>query len=556
MIWEILLKFGKAPGVRPEPIPIGPVTVFVGPNNSGKSKVLNEIEHRCYHGTGHTHDVIIENVRFRGITPGEVPTSIERLMVPPNRNEAVGAGNIILASRRQRVQVNRAELARVVEDPSINPAAFASWFLQHLTTKLDGPSRVGLVAPQPAGDLLVPEHSTLQVLFRDDVKRAQVRRIVHEAFGTYFVIDPSALGSLRIRLSAREPTNPTEERGIHQAAVDFHRAASPIELSSDGVKAFTGIITELVAGDPKILLIDEPEAFLHPALAFKLGQEISTTALNSDKKVFASTHSPTFVMGCIQSGAPVTIIRLTYRANVATARVLPSQEMLQLMRNPLLRSTGVLQGVFYEFVVVTESDTDRAFYQEINDRLLRSNPQSGIPNCLFINAQGKHSIHTILRPLRKLGIPAAAIYDVDALSEGGVPWTNILEASNIPEIARGGLANLRAAIKQAADASGRNIKREGGISVLQARDQEAAHNLLRQLADYGVFIIPGGELESWLRALGITGHGPSWLTAIFERMGDDPNAPGFIAPQAGDVWEFIAQVRQWLVNPNKQGIPS
>jgi hypothetical protein len=37
------------------------------------------------------------------------------------------------------------------------------------------------------------------------------------------------------------------------------------------------------------------------------------------------------------------------------------------MRNPLLRSTGVLSGLFYEFVIVTEADADRAFYQEIND---------------------------------------------------------------------------------------------------------------------------------------------------------------------------------------------
>jgi hypothetical protein len=38
----------------------------------------------------------------------------------------------------------------------------------------------------------------------------------------------------------------------------------------DGIKAFTGIVTAVIAGDPRILLVDEPEAFLHPALAFKL----------------------------------------------------------------------------------------------------------------------------------------------------------------------------------------------------------------------------------------------------------------------------------------------
>ena len=291
----------------------------------------------------------------------------------------------------------------------------------------------------------------------------------------------SSLGQFRVRLSDREPKSDMEERNIHAEGVAFHSKAMLIESASDGVKAFTGIIVELIAGDPRVLLIDEPEAFLHPSLASKLGYEISRAAVQSDKRVFASTHSPTFVMGCIQSGAPINIIRLTYRAGAATARVLPNEEILELMRNPLLRSTGVLNGLFYEFVVVTESDADRAFYQEINDRLLRFKPDWGIPNCLFLNAQGKHTVHTIIRPLRKLGIPAAGIVDVDVMKEGGVPWTNILDGANVPPINRGALATLRANIKTAIDATGRNMKRDGGIAILQPGDREAAENLFNQL---------------------------------------------------------------------------
>ena len=110
-------------------------------------------------------------------------------------------------------------------------------------------------------------------------------------------------------------------------------------------------------------------------------------------------------MGCIQSGAPINIVRLTYRDNIATARLLASKELLALMRNPLLRSTRVLDGLFYEFVVITEADADRAFYQEINERLLRFKPDWGIPNCLFLNAQNKQTVRTVLEPLRSLGIP-------------------------------------------------------------------------------------------------------------------------------------------------------
>jgi AAA domain, putative AbiEii toxin, Type IV TA system len=352
------------------------------------------------------------------------------------------------------------------------------------------------------------------------------------------------------------PSSTMEERGIHEDAVRFHAGALLIEQASDGVKAFTGMITETIAGDPAVLLIDEPEAFLHPSLAFKLGYEIARASLGSDKRLFVSTHSPNFVMGCIQSGAPVNIVRLTYRDSTATARVLPNQEILRLMRNPLLRSTGVLSGLFYEFVVVTEADADRAFYQEINERLQRYMPGLGIPNCLFINAQNKQTVRTIIRPLRDLGIPTVGIVDIDILKEGGSVWSSFLESAFIPEIERSTLSTARVKVKQRFDQTGKDMKRDGGIQLLAADDREAASNLLERLAEYGLFVVANGELESWLNNLGATGHSPAWLISVFEKMGDDPTNPTYLKPSDADVWAFLGSVRRWLTNPRRKGIPT
>ena len=421
---------------------------------------------------------------------------------------------------------------------------------------LDGRSRINLVDQQQAGDLQRAPQSSFQVLFASDEKRGEVRRIVHEAFGTYFVLDATNLGQLRIRLSEQEPTSALEERGIHSDAVEFQRRAQLIDFASDGVKAFTGMVVEINAGDPKVVLIDEPEAFLHPSLAFKLGLEVSGAALKTEKRVFVSTHSPDFLMGCIQSGAPINIIRLTYRGGTATARSLPSGEILKLMRNPLLRSTGVLSGLFYEFVVVTESDADRAFYQEINERLLRLKPEWGIPNCLFIHAQNKRTIRIVMQPLRKLGIPAAAIVDIDVLKEGGAVWADLLESAFVPPITRSSLATARAAIMQAMEGTGANMKRDGGLDILAGEHKEAAETLLQQLGEYGIFVVPGGELEAWLKGLGSSGHGPQWLIKTFEAMGDEPDSATYLKPSEGDVWGFMSCVRRWLLEPSRNGIPA
>jgi ABC-type cobalamin/Fe3+-siderophores transport system ATPase subunit len=556
MISEFRLKFGNATGAAANAVATTPIVVFVGPNNSGKSKVLKEIERYCREGHRDSLSVVLDELKFVGLSQAEAELAIEHFRQQPKAGEAMSEGHVIVGARGARHQVSRQALSGAIQNPASHVAGFCQWFLSLNTLMLDGPSRIGLVSHSGAGDLQVEPQTALQVLFRDDSKRQNLRRIINEAFGNYFVVDPTLLGQLRIRFSERPPVSEIEERGIHKEAVEFHAKALSVDHMSDGVKAFTGIMLQVIAGDPRVILIDEPEAFLHPSLASKLGREISDAAQSSDKRVFVSTHSPAFVMGCIQSGAPVTIVRLTYRSGVPTARVLPGPEILKLMRNPLLRSTGVLSGLFYEFVVVTESDADRAFYQEVNERLLKFKPEWGIPNCLFINAQNKQTVQTIIRPLREMGIPAAGIVDVDVIKDGGTSWTSILMSAGISQLAHQSLGALRAAIKQAMEATGKDMKTQGGISILGDNDNLAASDLLAQLADYGIFVVPSGELECWLKELGAAGHGPGWLIDMFERMGEDPASATYMRPKVDDVWEFISKLKGWLTNPSRKGIPT
>ena len=210
---------------------------------------------------------------------------------------------------------------------------------------------------------------------------------------------------------------------------------------------------------------------------------------------------------------------------------------------------------FYQSVVVTEADSDRVFYQEINERLLRSEPNQGISNCLFLNAQNKQTIHQIIQPLRELGIPTAGVVDVDILKDGGKTWIDFLHGGYMPEASHEGLGNIRAKIKQRCDASSKDMKRDGGIAILTSNDREAANNLFDQLAEYGLFVVRSGELESWLKNLESSGHGPTWLVQTFEKMGENPDDSSYVRPGPGDVWDFVRAIRTWLQNPNRKGIP-
>jgi hypothetical protein len=126
-----------------------------------------------------------------------------------------------------------------------------------------------LVSAQDRGDLKDPSNSFARI-FIDDPRRAKIREVLHDAFGMYLGIDMSEANQLVLRYG---DSPPPPERRVEDETLHWMSQARHINQMSDGVKAFTGILLELRAGDPRVIVIDEPEAFLHPALAFKLGKE-------------------------------------------------------------------------------------------------------------------------------------------------------------------------------------------------------------------------------------------------------------------------------------------
>lgn len=562
MITEIGFRFGSLPQSRGLSLEPPAITLFVGPNNSGKSLILHEIESAFQGGQATTDGKILEFIKFREYTVDEATVALNSIVVPRMPGETEHLGHVYASISGERFLVSTEQFIRglsglATSTPNSSLAGMVGRsYLRFQVRRLGGEGRITLANDQAMGDLQSSSISAFQQLFRDDPARTRIRAMVHGALQRHLVIDPTGGGGLlRLRLSAREPADCNEEQGLTQVSTRFHGEALLVASQSDGIKAFIGLLIEIMAGRAETYLLDEPEAFLHPSLAFTLGRDIAKTLKTSGKQIFASTHSAQFLMGCVQSGAPVDVVRLTYREGVATARRLPSTVLAKLARNPLLRSANVLAGLFYENVVVCEADTDRAFYQEINERLLSLDPRRGIPNCLFLNANGKDTIPPICSLLRSLGIPTAMIFDIDYVKDGGSKATSRLRAAGIPDELHHTFSLARKEAKKALDQTGEDYKTQGGIDLLIGSSRQTAATTFETLERFGTFVVPIGEVESWLPQLNCQGHGPEWLTSIFSRMGEVETNENYTRPSGGDVWEFIGRIKDWLLDPNRSGIP-
>lgn len=356
----------------------------------------------------------------------------------------------------------------------------------------------------------------------------------------------------QVRLSVRPPESIAEEKVLDTPAVRFHGAARHINEYSDGVKAYTGLLAAVLSGQFRIILVDEPDAFLHPPLVRRLGRTLGGLASAQNAKVVAATHDADFVMGAVQSGAGVNVVRLTYRAGVPTARVLDAAALKRLMMDPLLRSTGVLRALFHNAAVVCEADADRAFYEECNERNLAADG-TGVPDAVFLNAQNKQTIRRIVAPLRRMGIPAAAVPDLDVMKDNDL--LRLAGACFVePAVLKAVKVRLRTI--QAAFAKAGLLLDKAGLAAIDPPTRQEVAGLIGVLAEYGMFVVTVGEVEDWLPYLGVAVAKKDWLPAMFAAMGTDPDDPAYERPRADDVWAFLRRIGRWVENPNRKGMPA
>lgn len=96
MISELHLKFGSNPG-SPLSVNLTPITVFVGPNNSGKSRILTEIEQYCTTGP-QANALILDRMEFVPHSSDASRQAIKALEVLPGEGETLQADAVMVGS--------------------------------------------------------------------------------------------------------------------------------------------------------------------------------------------------------------------------------------------------------------------------------------------------------------------------------------------------------------------------------------------------------------------------------------------------------------------------
>ena len=243
MLTKISFNAGSSLGKPGLEFALSPVTIFVGPNNSGKSRALIEIEGWVTRAQG-PEGQVIKQLEFEPWDRAAFESEVAKIEVQPALSETVNPDHVLLAKLRPqdnsaaRVQINREALFNDATNPNGKHRHHYANYLALYTLRLDGRNRLSLTDDKPSGDLLKVAPNHLAKLFIDDTSRKEVRRIVFEAFGKHLVVDPTNIGQLRLRFSSTAPANDREEQGWDQAAQEFHPRRLAIERGERWCESF------------------------------------------------------------------------------------------------------------------------------------------------------------------------------------------------------------------------------------------------------------------------------------------------------------------------------
>jgi ABC-type cobalamin/Fe3+-siderophores transport system ATPase subunit len=535
-------------------------TIIVGPNRSGKSSLLRDLHRWALGGKGNY--TLLQDVEWN--KPNSVSEWLARvnefLVEPGNRDRAAdehffespifgGREGISGSMREENMQV----WLRHNDDRHVR-----KYLTKFVSILLDGQTRLSLTEPTQENRLNGAPKNHLMRLFRQDDVRREIQDICMDEFRVVPVVDHTGLPELALKISSERPDLETHERSVMETAIRYFSTAEDIRTAGDGLRCFIGLIAAIACLRHELVLIDEPEAFLHPPLARRLGAELARRSEKDEMSLLIATHSSNFLMGFLSVNPAPNIVRLTYSGGRGTARMIQGVRIEELVKQPFLRSSGVLDGIFHRAVIVGEADSDRVLYDEINRRL--RNEGRGIRDALFINGQGKQSLYKIVGPLRELGVPAIPVVDFDYVLCTGGEWRNLLDACNVDVATRTLATTLREKVKQAArnqfaPASWREEISQKGVSILNKSGQKAAREMVSQLSGFGLFVVPNGPLESWLVKYDIPGQKTEWLLNALERLGYNEKAKNYLKPGRGDVWGFVDRMSKWLREGTYKGMP-
>lgn len=328
-------------------IDLGKISILVGANNVGKSQILRDIQQRMQFGLTSTF-ILLNQLNFE--KPKNFDDLLSNLKLTDSihnigSKDIVGIDNNLVGQHQFQLNYEFSKQRFISEDNW-------DWVLGNISrfkvSYLDSSTRLNLIKSTPSFNPDTDEPTNiLQSLFLQRENEDLLKTAFYQAFGMEIMLDYSGLKDFCLRVTKSFPDIPEDPREAYKITKEFNK----IDDQGDGFKSFVGIVLSLLYSKDRIILLDEPEAFLHPAQARYLGKWIADNLDRFSGQIIISTHNSNFLGGLLQSNKTVDIFRLNRIDDDTTFSLIPPDATENLSKSPMLSSQRVLEAIFHKAVL-------------------------------------------------------------------------------------------------------------------------------------------------------------------------------------------------------------
>lgn len=394
-------------------IKLGKVNLFVGPKNVGKTQILKDINIKmcCMHAKA----VILDSINYEfvnsyknfspGITTKELNSNFDDSKLKLiNSNTINYNSDGIKGEEIESLKRNYSKYKNKIFDEVFIDKSKVLY--------LDDCSRLE-IANSIFG--VNPYKSIPIILLQSNMDKLknienELAKIVNLAFGKNIKLDYFMQRKLSFKIDPNKfKMNLKDCKKLNNYINSF----SIVDNQSNAFKSFLCIILSILLCKDKIILIDEPEAFLHPTQIEILGNLIGKYSLNNNNQILIATSSYRF-FGSILKDNQISAFRLNRDHCFTQCNKISFRELEQIDKNPILYNLPILESVFYNGVVLCEGDSDRMFYQKVMNKITSDYDDK----ILFINTYGKHTMKNVIPFIKSSNIPFKLIVDFDLLLSG------------------------------------------------------------------------------------------------------------------------------------------
>jgi AAA15 family ATPase/GTPase len=262
-----------------------------------------------------------------------------------------------------------------------------------------------------------------------------------------------------------------------------------------GIRAYLKLIFSLLNPVNHVLLIDEPELFIHPPQRRALGKFIAYLTAKQKKQLFIATHDAEFIRGILSGQGDVKVFRLSATSSGHTYVTLRTTELVKLIdkQSSNLLNERILNSLFYNGTILCENENDRLFYEEAAAKYCWDRYH----DVNFLGLNGKDSVISLYNKLIHIGIKPSVILDIDYLVTGKFPQINNPVLAELAKNVRKDFGKLG---YNKSNPAYLELKQKGlkTISDKEYSDLNArVRDLISKFAKERIFIVPVGEFESW-----------------------------------------------------------